>query len=69
LIKGVKKMDKKGLKKMYGVAYTHKELTEKFDVLGFISPFVAVKERTTGKLGVFSFQHTPRLYFDFKPSS
>ena len=44
-----------------------KELTKEFEVLGFLAPFVMVRERSTGRKGSLLFQHWPRFYFDFNP--
>lgn len=43
------------------------ELQQKFKVTGFAAPFCMVEEKATGKTGLVTFQHSPRLYFDFQP--
>lgn len=41
------------------------EMTARFEVLGFMAPFVMVRERATGKKGTLEFQHRPRFYFNW----
>ena len=45
--------------------YTTAELHEHFTVHVFMSPFVVVTEKSTGKKGTMYFIHSPRLYFNF----
>jgi hypothetical protein len=42
-----------------------KGLTDDFEVLGFLAPFVVVKRRSDGQKGTLEFTHRPRVYFDF----
>jgi hypothetical protein len=42
------------------------ELQQDFEVLGFMAPFVVVRRKSDGVRGSLTFQHTPRLYFDFQ---
>lgn len=42
------------------------ELQEKFEVLGFLAPFCAVRRKSDNKEGSVMFQHAPRLYFNFQ---
>ena len=46
--------------------YTTKEATDKYEFIGFMSPFALVKDRATGVKGTLEFTHRPRLYFNFK---
>ena len=41
------------------------ELTNDFEVLGFMAPFVVVKRRSDGVKGSLEFTHNPRRYFNF----
>lgn len=43
------------------------QLTEQFEVLGFLAPLVIVKRRSDGVKGSMYFSHQPRLYFGFMP--
>ena len=49
-----------------GNVWTTDELTERFEVTGFMAPFAIVKEKATGKKGTVMFQHSPRIYFNFE---
>jgi hypothetical protein len=55
------------LEREYGRVWSTQELEEEFEVLGFLVPFVIVRVRATGLKGSLAFQHSPRLYFDFRP--
>jgi len=56
------------LEAKYGQVWTTDELSESFDVIGFMAPLVAVKRRSDGVKGSLEFQHgPPRLYFNFEP--
>jgi hypothetical protein len=37
-------------------------------VVGFLAPLVIVRRKTDGLKGTVLFQHSPRLYFQFRPS-
>lgn len=56
------------LEGIYGVGnvWDTGELSSKFEVIGFMAPFCAVKEKATGNKGAVQFQHSPRFYFDFR---
>lgn len=56
------------------------QLSERFEVIGFMAPFAVVRERTTGaaaahavvkdglgRKGTVEFQHSPRFYYNFIP--
>jgi hypothetical protein len=59
---------KSALESDYGVGnvWTTAELSERFEVIGFMAPFAVVREKATGKKGTVMFQHSPRLYFNFE---
>ena len=46
---------------------TTAELTEEYDVLGFLAPFVVVRRKSDGVAGSMEFTHHPRFYFNFEP--
>lgn len=50
----------------YGKVYDTEQLTNEFDVIGFMAPFAVVKRRSDGVKGSVAFQHWPRFYFSFK---
>ena len=49
-----------------GKEWTTDELTEEFEVIGFLAPFVVVRNIATGKKGSMMFRHSPRVYFGYK---
>ena len=57
------------LEAKYGEVYNTKELTEHFEAIGFMAPFIVVRRRSDGVKGCLTFQHNPRFYFDFQPSN
>lgn len=46
-----------------GQTWTTQQLTEDFEVRGFLAPFVVVKRKSDGAVGSLQFQHMPRIYF------
>ena len=54
------------LAEKHGPVWDTCELQRDFDVLGFMAPFVVVRRKSDGVRGSLTFQHTPRLYFDFQ---
>jgi hypothetical protein len=53
------------LEREHGPVWDTPELRQDFDVIGFLAPLVAVRRKTDGRTGTLTFQHDPRLYFDF----
>ena len=45
--------------------YTTEEATDKFEFIGFVAPYVSVREKSTGIKGSLQFTDMPRLYFKF----
>ena len=43
------------------------QLSDDFEVLGFMAPLVVVRRRSDGRKGSLEFQHGPRFYFNFQP--
>jgi hypothetical protein len=58
---------RQGLEAEYGQVWTTHELSQDFEVIGFMAPFVVVRRKSDGKKGSLEFQHSPRFYFGFKP--
>jgi len=46
--------------------WTTSELTEEFEVLAFIAPFVVVKRKSDGVKGSLMFKDMPRVYFSWQ---
>jgi len=55
------------LEKKHGQIWDKAQLLEQFEVIGFMAPFVVVKDRKTGQRGSLEFQHGPRFYFNWLP--
>lgn len=56
---------REALEAEYGQVWSTSELTEDFEVLGFMAPFVVVRRLADGKKGTLTFQHMPRFYFEW----
>ncbi len=55
------------LEARYGQVWSTDELTEEFEVLGFMAPLVVVRRKADGVTGSLEFQGRPRFYFTFEP--
>jgi hypothetical protein len=53
------------LEKEYGQVWDTQQLSNDFEVTGFMAPFVVVKRKSDGVVGSLMFQHSPRYYFSF----
>jgi hypothetical protein len=53
----------------YGDVWDPDELRRDFEVLVFVAPFVRVRRRADGVDGLLMFQHHPRYYFAFEPTT
>jgi hypothetical protein len=58
---------REALEAQYGEVWDTTELSEDFEVIGFMAPIIAVRRRSDGKKGSLEFQHSPRFYFSFQP--
>ena len=57
---------RESLKKKHGEVYSTSEMTESFDALGFMAPYVVVRRKADGAKGSLEFSHNPRFYFNFQ---
>jgi hypothetical protein len=55
------------LEAQHGQVWDTTELQNDFDVLGFMAPFIGVVRKSDGVKGSLMFQHSPRLYYSFRP--
>ncbi len=53
------------LEHKHGQVWDTSQLSEDFEVLGFMAP-VVVRRRSDGQKGSMMFQHSPRFYFGFE---
>lgn len=61
-----KEAERKALEAEHGQVWDTEELTEDFEVLGFMAPLIAVRRRVDKKRGSLFFQHSPRFYWGFQ---
>jgi hypothetical protein len=55
------------LEAKHGQVWDTSELSEDFEVLGFMAPLVVVRRKSDQQKGSMMFQHNPRFYFGFEP--
>ena len=56
------------LEKEHGQVWDTNELSQDFEVRGFMAPFVVVVRKSDGAKGSLMFQSRPRFYFSFTPA-
>jgi len=54
------------LEAKYGQVWDTDQVSQDFEVLGFMAPFVIVRRKADGMKGSLMFQHRPRFYFSFE---
>jgi hypothetical protein len=55
------------LEAKHGQVWTTSELSDDFDVIGFMAPVVVVIRKSDSRKGSLFFQHSPRFYYGFEP--
>ena len=60
---------REALEAKYGQVWDTGQISEDFEVLGFMAPYVVVRRRSDGVKGSLEFQHRPRFYFNFVSAS
>ena len=55
------------LEAQHGQVWDTGQLSEDFEVLGFMAPLVVVRRKSDGQKGSLMFQASPRFYFGFEP--
>jgi hypothetical protein len=56
---------RESLEQAHGQVWDTRQMTEEFEVIGFLAPYVGVRRRADGRKGSLMFQHDPRLYYSF----
>ena len=57
---------RQALEDLHGQVWSTEELrASDWEIIGFAAPYVAVKDKKTGKKGSLEFQHSPRFYFNY----
>ena len=57
---------REALEALHGQVWSTDELSQDFEVLGFMAPMIAVRRKSDGIKGSLYFQHSPRFYFSFE---
>lgn len=52
---------REALEAQYGQVWNTDQLSEDFEVLGFMTPLVVVRRKSDGRKGSLEFQHSPRI--------
>ncbi len=60
---------REALELKHGKVWDTEELSQEFRVIGFSAPFIVVQRKSDGVKGSLTFQHKPRLYFDFNQNN
>lgn len=60
------RLERESLEEKYGMVWNTQQLSMEFEVMSFMAPFAMVKHRVTNAVGLLTFQHDPRYYFDFQ---
>lgn len=58
---------REALEAHHGQVWNTEELSQDYEVTGFLAPIVVVRRKVDGKKGTLEFQHNPRFYFGFSP--
>ena len=58
---------REALEAQHGQVWSTDELSDAFEVIGFMAPLVVVRRKSDGVKGSLEFQHHPRFYFNFQP--
>ena len=51
-----------------GECWSTEEVTQEFDILGFMAPFCVAVRISTGEKGALAFVHRPRIYYAWRPA-
>ena len=57
--------EREALEREHGEVLNTGEMSGKYEVLGFMAPYVAVKRKSDNQKGSLMFQDRPRYYFGF----
>ncbi len=57
---------REALEAQHGQVWSTDQLSDDFEVTGFMAPLVVVRRKSDGTKGSLEFQHSPRFYFSFK---
>lgn len=57
---------REALEAAHGRVWDTAQLSDDFEVIGFMNPLVVVRRKLDGKKGSLYFQHRPRFYFGWE---
>jgi hypothetical protein len=57
---------REALEAQHGQVWNTEELSQDFEVIGFLASLVVVRRKNDSKKGSLEFQHGPRFYFSFR---
>jgi hypothetical protein len=57
--------ERQRLEALYDRVWDTSQLSDDFEVLGFMAPYVVVRRKSDERKGSLEFQHQPRFYFNF----
>lgn len=57
--------ERQRLEARHGQVWDTPELSNDFEVIGFMAPYVVARRKSDGRKGSLEFQHMPRFYFNF----
>ena len=63
----VKPASREALEATYGQVWDTDQMTDDFEVIGFMAPLIVVRRKSDGVKGSLEFQHSPRFYFNWQP--
>ena len=52
-----------------GECWTTEEVTDEFEILGFLAPFCTAIRKATKEKGILAFVHRPRIYYGWRVTS
>jgi hypothetical protein len=53
----------------YGQVWDTEQMVADFEALGFMAPYCVVRRKSDGQKGSLEFQHSPRYFFNWQPTS
>lgn len=57
--------NREALEAAHGQVWDTDQMSEQFQAIGFMAPYIVVQRRSDGVKGSLEFQHNPRFYFNF----
>jgi hypothetical protein len=58
---------REALEAQYGQVWDTQQMSDEFQVVGFMAPLCVVRRKSDGAKGSLEFQHNTRFYFSFQP--